>query len=408
MHALRSLDFDLETFTPLISGGADMQAELRPPSFRGLMRFWLRALLNGLLEGDLDRLRRAEAAIFGSARHSSSIVLRLIRGDVAVGRLPHHPPPGMQYLLWAAYISRRTMIPPGERFTLRLQTRPLLRRPPFFDDQVLDEEMTFNLALASFWLMVRLGTVGFRQRRGAGTIRVLDHPPDWPADLPSPVCRATTPAELAAELSTGLSRLREWVGLPAPSTFTNLAELDTLHPDTCRIYVLDTVFSSYQEAMDQVGSAFKAFRLRHPGDYDLVKSVLTGGQAIIRTIKRAIFGLPLPFFFSSIYQEARNQGVPSREARRRASATILPGRGDRRASPLFFRFLPLAGAEGTCVPAFLLFPSRFLPDMNLQVRPSDRSLPPVTVQAPADFSFIEEWFTHLEREVAPRIPVTFS
>ena len=36
MAALRSLDVELEAVTPLWIGGADRQAELRPPSVQGL------------------------------------------------------------------------------------------------------------------------------------------------------------------------------------------------------------------------------------------------------------------------------------------------------------------------------------------------------------------------------------
>lgn len=49
MPALRFLDLELQTVTPLMTGGAFYQAELRPPSFRGVMRYWLRALLGGVL-----------------------------------------------------------------------------------------------------------------------------------------------------------------------------------------------------------------------------------------------------------------------------------------------------------------------------------------------------------------------
>ncbi len=40
-----SITFDLETVTPLFLAGADQQkAELRPPAFRGALRYWFRAI----------------------------------------------------------------------------------------------------------------------------------------------------------------------------------------------------------------------------------------------------------------------------------------------------------------------------------------------------------------------------
>jgi CRISPR-associated protein Cmr1 len=44
-----SLTITLETVTPLFLGGADPRGapELRPPAFRGAMRYWLRELIEG-------------------------------------------------------------------------------------------------------------------------------------------------------------------------------------------------------------------------------------------------------------------------------------------------------------------------------------------------------------------------
>ena len=47
-----SITFDLETVTPLFLSGADQTiAELRPPAFRGALRYWFRALAGGYYSG---------------------------------------------------------------------------------------------------------------------------------------------------------------------------------------------------------------------------------------------------------------------------------------------------------------------------------------------------------------------
>jgi CRISPR-associated protein Cmr1 len=48
-----SLAVTLETVTPVFLGGADPRGapELRPPAFRGAMRYWLRAALGGVIWG---------------------------------------------------------------------------------------------------------------------------------------------------------------------------------------------------------------------------------------------------------------------------------------------------------------------------------------------------------------------
>ena len=47
---MQEVTFDVQTVTPLFLAGADQAtAELRAPSFRGEMRYWLRALVGGLV-----------------------------------------------------------------------------------------------------------------------------------------------------------------------------------------------------------------------------------------------------------------------------------------------------------------------------------------------------------------------
>src|SRR5438067_11441586 len=77
MARLRSIDAELEAVTPLWIGGADRQAELRPPSVRGCLRFWFRALAGGLLGDVLKDILEAESAVYGNMQRSSTVVVRL-------------------------------------------------------------------------------------------------------------------------------------------------------------------------------------------------------------------------------------------------------------------------------------------------------------------------------------------
>ena len=69
--------------TPMFCGGADPErrAELRLPSFKGVLRFWWRALAWTRLDGDLGRIRREEDALFGSAGGGQSRVLMRLAHD---------------------------------------------------------------------------------------------------------------------------------------------------------------------------------------------------------------------------------------------------------------------------------------------------------------------------------------
>ena len=124
-----------------------------------------------------------------------------------------------------------------------------------------------------------------------------------------------------------------------------------------------------------------------------------------RTIQRAILGLPITFFFKSIFADLTGRGVDPREARRKASATVSPSRGLGRASPLFFRVVPLAGTPAAYAVLMGVFRSRFLPDHEMTVKPGDFSLRPARVDVPTDFSVIERWFDHVRGQQVGLLPV---
>lgn len=408
MAQLRFVDLDLEITAPMMTGGADHVAELRPPSFRGVMRLWLRALAGGVLGDDVARVRRLETAVLGGARQGSPVAVRAI-GEPARGRIPVNPQdfPGVHYMLWPAYQTKRECLLVGERFRLRLQTRPVDPPELEIDGLSFGREERWLWALASLWLMVRLGTPGMRARRGAGAMEAVGSPVDWPEHLPPPIGRASTPSTLADELAQDLSMIRRFGGVEPQTQIQTPPSFDILHPDACSLFVMDRTFSSWWEALDAVGREFRAFRALEPNDYVGIKTILSGGRAALQMVKRAIFGLPLPFFFSSLYRELTEKGLPPQEARARSSAMVVPRRGERRASPLFFRVARLPGEEAACTVLLGLWRSEFLPDGALTVRPRDRSLRPVTVSAPTDYSYIEECLVHLGKSVAPLIPVAY-
>ena len=118
---------------------------------------------------------------------------------------------------------------------------------------------------------------------------------------------------------------------------------DILHERVCQLYLTDKTFDSWWEAVNWAGETFRAFRIEHKLDATGVALLLTQGRMAARTIQRAILGLPIMFFFKSIHADLVARGVDPREARRKASATVSPARGLGRASPLFFRIVPLAG-----------------------------------------------------------------
>ena len=71
---MEQLQLTCEVVTPLFCPGADqLRPEIRPPSGRGAMRFWYRALAGRLVRDDVNKLQQIESRIFGTTERASAI-----------------------------------------------------------------------------------------------------------------------------------------------------------------------------------------------------------------------------------------------------------------------------------------------------------------------------------------------
>ncbi len=361
MPQQQTLQVTLETVTPMFLGGSEPRGEapeLRPASFKGELRFWWRALWGGAHpECSPDDLAEHESRVFGNTEAASPIVLRL----------QDEPPrkeswsfsdkwPGVNYLFFSLKANRQDPDRIGfvdkQPFKLILQTRLGLRDERQSNDAFLQ-------ACAALWLLVRLGSVGARARRGAGSI--CAHPDievkGWPPDLPPLRMQANSAAEFARETSAGLAQLYQALNWTAPqATLTNWPEFDILHPRGAPLYVLGKEWSSWQDALNQVGLAYRDFRSRRSPDYANVKPVVAGQSTHLEPVERAAFGLPIVFYFRSL---GGQRGM-------------LEGKDvDRRASPLVFHVAQLANTR--YVVNLVRFNSRLLPKgSGLRLRPRGR------------------------------------
>lgn len=166
---MSTLRFDVETISPMFLRGADGETpELRPPSFKGLLRYWWRAAK--VLP--VNELHEQEGRIFGSAAgdegRRSTVTIRLEkRGSLSYSN--HQPVPHRGFRLSA--------FDPGQRFSI------VLHRLPHCPISIDELRHTMIVALA-------LGGVGFRSRRGFGALRihaVNDTPIQIPRDPLKPL-----------------------------------------------------------------------------------------------------------------------------------------------------------------------------------------------------------------------------
>ncbi len=148
------VSFELEVVTPLFLGGADGKtAELRPPSIRGAMRFWFRAMMGRIVGGDIKAMKELEADVFGDTDKASSVILRL--GNVNLNKDSYNPLPhkstGFKF----------EGFKPDQKFNLTLSVRSS------------KDVQNLEIAVMSFLLLVNLGGIGKRSRRGFGSLRIL-------------------------------------------------------------------------------------------------------------------------------------------------------------------------------------------------------------------------------------------
>lgn len=376
------IKFECQVLTPLFLGGADarLNPELRAPSIRGAMRYWYRALLGGstLIEGkdELQTLKEKEARVFGATEHGSAVTVRVTyatkpeRATFQKDRAVRTPdggflPTGKDYLLWSMAATRqlpdREYIKPDTKFAVTLGAR---RDAP-----------ALKAATAAFWLLANLGALGARANRGAGSFQVQQVDPHS-EEISFQVCRSID--ELQTYLANGIRQClaaigngkAEWrVFKGAPSSY------DVIAPSAVQIWIVANAsggWNSFWDALNGIGEKMRDYRShRNPvgrADHDAVLQWLEKGGASPE-IKRAVFGLPIPFRYS--------EGGPS---------DVIQAEGsERRASPLRIRITRLA--TGKYVGVMTLFQARFLEkgkNLMLQVRKREAP-PPTTYKVIEDF-----------------------
>jgi CRISPR-associated protein Cmr1 len=347
MTTAEALTVTLETVTPLFLAGAEPRGapELRPPAFRGALRYWLRAALGGVLGDDIAAVRKAEAAVFGSTDAAGPVTIRIHHDSLPkpasfpkLGR----PPSGRDYLYWSMaesgraergnYLGPKQYWPAKSVFNLILSPRP---GAPNASD-------TLDRAAAALWLLLQLGGVGSRARRTGGSLAARE-----PVEAYGLRFRLSgpDPAMVADDLATGLRRVRAICagaaeGPPSPA-ITAPASFDILHSATCRVWVLG-VWPSADTAVEKLGGLLRDVRAKLP------------------LHERAIYGLPM--------QRIGTKAV------------------DRRASPLW---LTVTSAGGQYAGIATLFYSTFLPPaVRITVNGSDY---PTPANYAAVESALSEW-----------------
>jgi CRISPR-associated protein Cmr1 len=333
--------------TPCFSGGANHDAELRLPSFKGVLRFWWRAWAWAHYNRDLEIIKGREDKLFGGpATGQSRVLLSLVNG--AQPRiLPKDailPAPGRRgtvgegarYLGYgvmhaadarsgvkAGQLQRACLLAPHD-FTVHLRCRSV-------DDEMLE---SVTAALTALGL---LGGIGARSRKGYGSLCLqslrVDGQERWsqPQSVQD-LCGKVENLRVSRDLRDDLA-LPEYTALSGAGRHLLLSGGNIEAMDLLDLIGAELVMFRSSGRNGQVLGGRAAAESRFKDDH----LMLVTGRPPRSHPRRIAFGLPLNF----------------------GSQQVRPhGRLDRRASPLFIHLHECAG-QPVAVVSFL--PARFLP-----------------------------------------------
>lgn len=372
--------------TPLFGGGADLvssPSEIRGPSFKGVLRWWWRALAWSHYKGQIAKVKAAEDRVFGSASGGSGtgrsrVLLRILPDGelqtLSAGKTLRDENndvvgPGARYLGYGvveAVASRKRNTVEGEllrpcivpsangtyaKFRARLRLRDLTSD---------DVELLKNALVA----LGTMGGMGARSRRGFGSLSLEKLTVSNGAEGDESYVNPSNPTELAIAIGLLIP------DVAARDRRRSLPPYTALSPNS-RFVVYDGETIDALGLLNEVGEEMMLYRswgrngqvlgkprekdFRFEDDHDLMARV-AGGSRESGYPERTLFGLPHNYYFSSISKKAE-------------VAPAKPGL-DRRASPLLIH---IHAFEDTYAAVVTVIPAQFLPgngNGKVKLRPS--------------------------------------
>jgi CRISPR-associated protein Cmr1 len=345
------IEAEYQAVTPAFCAGADPnQPELRAPSFKGVLRFWWRALAWSRLKGDLRKIHDEEERVFGGPGTGCSRValqvaayepsrLRVAKKDqvleVTDGRVVGDGARYLGYGLMEAFASSKKNTQSGQLlracylapFGFRVRLRCLANAT-----EAGVNELARALRAVGFF-----GGLGARTRRGYGSVVLrrlwIDGKQEWQA----PSALDGLKSGLREFLPTrGLEELPPYTAFCQRSRFVIAMSEGRTHLDLLDFVGREMVrFRSWGRDGKILGGEISEKRFTE--DHDLMELLPRQRD---RHPQRIAFGLP------------HNYGKQDKDK-------VEPATGsDRRASPLFIH-IHECGDGPVAVLAFL--PAQFLP-----------------------------------------------
>jgi len=353
-----------KVITPLFMGGANQQAELRTQSINGLFRWWFR-VAGGSIED--------EKRLFGWAGEKSNQgLVRIFIKDFDKlqkdkfskefddkGRVRQDK--GINYIGFSL----------DQRFNEN-QDRP--RREYIKENQTFEIKISFHPKaneedikkfFCALWLAFNLGNFGSRSRRGFGSIKIENIQGQFPNNFNLQFKPQNSIDKWLKNQLYYIKNLNFWQrrnGIPylfenfeiyqiQKDKFSNWEKWkNDVQKGRQGKYLKNSWggnnVNNWKDLLDFMGFLLMAYRSYRMPDYDNAKKILQGIRVNNPTFERAIFGIPLNFYFSSL---------------EKGDMVHLKLRDDtlRRASPLLMKIIQSeSGYEGL----FIVMKSTFIPN----------------------------------------------
>lgn len=231
---MKTLEADFKIITPLFMSGANQAiAELRPPSIKGVIRFWWRALAYSRFEGDLIKLAKREAELFGSTERVASIIVRVTTHLRTATTQKDKVHQSFRTAAGARYLGYGLMTSFGaEAGTLQ---RPCINSGQIFYVTFISKDEIPQEFIDAVKLTGLLGGLGSRSRKGFGSLTLnsltLDNKSIWTNSV-----NADAYQEALNSLLEDISNFKEE---PSFSAFSQLTRIDYLRQGNDPIQLLD-------------------------------------------------------------------------------------------------------------------------------------------------------------------------
>jgi len=292
---MKTITFTCETITPMFLSGADGSTpELRPPSIKGALRFWWRAMNGHLATTGIPNLLKEDERLFGGANEGgkSSVLVRVfdrkekfIDCPILKSYVGHNPndrnkPYEKVGLAYLYYVLLNQKCQGLEGFDVETTFKVSLESKSLED---------LRKGVASFWLFVHLGGLGSRARRGAGCIQVTDivDEEDCLLDEEKKPIISFLPDEANGIVSFYTENYKKCIGiLQKPNTPEGYSkDNDKYSTLTSSEIYISSDFPSWQKALDNIGFEMKKLRDFFSAENRKFK---------LKDIpKKAAFGLPI-------------------------------------------------------------------------------------------------------------------